>query len=96
MMMGEHEARSEAALSGMVRRTSNLSSVSAADVTLEGTALLIVDPQMDFHEGGSLAVPGAAADAERIARMIADNSRMIDEIVVTMDSHHVSVDLSLF
>ena len=30
-----------------------------------GTCLLIIDPQVDFHEGGSLAVPGATADSER-------------------------------
>ena len=26
--------------------------------------------QIDFHEGGSLAVPGSTEDAKRIARMI--------------------------
>ncbi|CAM9858424.1 unnamed protein product, partial [Laminaria digitata] len=55
-----------------------------------GIALLVVDPQMDFHEGGSLGVPGASADAARIARLIVDHSDEIDELVVTLDSHHVS------
>lgn len=84
-------------LSGMARRGSNLPAAPVAsenEVTLGGTALLIVDPQMDFHEGGSLAVPGATADAERIARFITDHSDDIDELVVTLDTHHVSVELS--
>ena len=80
--------------------------------------LLIIDPQVDFHEGGSLAVssmklklyfhitiskifplywyikiPGATKDAERIAKMINENIDKIDEIYVTMDSHHVSINI---
>lgn len=78
----------EASISGTARRRSNLSS-SAAEVLLGGKALLVVDPQVDFHEGGSLAVPGASEDSERIARLIRDNAEDIDELVVTMDSHHV-------
>lgn len=81
----------EATISGTARRRrSNLTGVSEADVSLGGIALLVVDPQMDFHEGGSLAVPGASADAVRIARLIVDHSNDIDELVVTLDSHHVS------
>lgn len=78
----------EAPISGVARRHSNLSS-SAADVLLGGKALLVVDPQVDFHEGGSLAVPGALADSKRIAGVIRDHAEDIDELVVTMDSHHV-------
>ena len=81
----------EATISGTARRRrSNLTGASEADVSLGGIALLIVDPQVDFHEGGSLAVPGACADAARIARLIVDHSQDIDEVVVTLDSHHVS------
>ena len=32
--------------------------------------LLIIDPQIDFHEGGSLGVPGATKDSERIAALL--------------------------
>eukprot|EP00904_Undaria_pinnatifida_P003287 jgi/Undpi1/1295/HiC_scaffold_11.g04687.m1 len=79
----------EATISGTARRRrSNLTGASEADVSLGGIALLIVDPQVDFHEGGSLAVPGACADAARIARLIVDHSQDIDEVVVTLDSHH--------
>ena len=35
-----------------------------------GVILLIIDPQVDFHEGGSLAISGATADSERITKMI--------------------------
>mmetsp|Transcript_5958 Transcript_5958/g.8428 ORF Transcript_5958/g.8428 Transcript_5958/m.8428 type:complete len:299 (-) Transcript_5958:131-1027(-) len=53
-----------------------------------GTTLLIVDPQNDFHPGGSLAIPKADEDAERIAALIRDNVRSINRVVVTLDSHH--------
>ena len=43
---------------------------------------------------GSLAVPGACADSYRIADMIIDNWKLLDEIIVTLDSHHVRVCLS--
>lgn len=51
-------------------------------------ALVIIDPQNDFHEGGSLAVPGADNDSARIAKMIEENIDKIGEIFVTLDSHH--------
>jgi len=47
--------------------------------------LLIIDPQNDFHEGGSLAVPGATQDSRRIAQLI--RSKRFDNIAVTLDSH---------
>jgi len=47
--------------------------------------LLIIDPQVDFHEGGSLAVKGALADASRIAQLI--ETKRFDNIVVTLDTH---------
>ena len=52
-----------------------------------GTALLIIDPQADFHEGGSLAVAGAKADSARTAQMIQDHMGEIHQISVTLDSH---------
>jgi len=47
--------------------------------------LLIIDPQVDFHEGGSLEVKGALADAARIAKLI--HTKKFDNIVVTLDTH---------
>lgn len=51
------------------------------------TTLLIIDPQNDFHPGGSLAIPTADEDAERIAALIRSRAHEIDRIVVTLDSH---------
>lgn len=66
-------------------------------------ALLIIDPQIDFHpEGGegalyhargSLAVEGANEDSSRIASFIQDHIHCIDDIFVTLDSHHVSYSM---
>jgi nicotinamidase-related amidase len=55
---------------------------------LQKTSLFIIDPQVDFHPGGSLAVPGADEDSERIANMIKKNKQFIHEIFVSMDSHY--------
>ena len=49
--------------------------------------LLLIDPQKDFHPGGSLAIPTADQDAERIATLIRKHGSKIDRIVATMDSH---------
>jgi Amidases related to nicotinamidase len=71
---------------------------STSRIAKGGTTLLIIDPQRDFHEGGSLAVPNASADAKRIASFIRSSitrtkptgpfQSKIDRIVVTLDSHH--------
>ena len=52
--------------------------------------LLIIDPQVDFHPGGSLAIANANDDSERTASLILNNIDHIDDIVVTLDTHHVS------
>lgn len=52
------------------------------------TTLIIIDPQNDFHAGGSLAVPGADEDAVRLADWIGRNAAKIDSIVITLDTHH--------
>ena len=62
-----------------------------ADVTkppADCVTLLIIDPQLDFHGGGSLAVPGADEDAARTATLIESNMEAIDQIVITLDTHH--------
>jgi len=53
-----------------------------------GVALFIIDPQVDFHEGGSLEVAGATGDSERIADLIQKHTNKIDHIYVSLDSHH--------
>ena len=50
------------------------------------TALLVVDVQNDFCEGGSLAVAGGTAVAERISKLLSHDDH--DFIVATRD-HHV-------
>jgi len=50
-------------------------------------ALIIVDVQNDFCEGGSLAVDGGAAVAERISAYLRDESDRYTTIVATRDWH---------
>ncbi|GGL82126.1 nicotinamidase/pyrazinamidase [Microlunatus endophyticus] len=50
------------------------------------TALIVVDVQKDFCEGGSLAVAGGAAVAERISELLAAD-HPYDVVVATRDHH---------
>lgn len=51
--------------------------------------LLIIDPQNDFCDPkGALYVPGAENDMTRLAKMILRLKDKIDDIHVTLDSHH--------
>ncbi|MGL4831033.1 MAG: isochorismatase family protein [Propionibacteriaceae bacterium] len=50
-------------------------------------ALIIVDVQNDFTEGGSLAVSGGAEVAQRIAQYVHDEQQSYDLIVATADWH---------
>lgn len=62
------------------------------NATLE---VLIIDPQNDFCDstGATLPVPGACADAERLARMLKRLKNRIDDIHVTLDTHQL-VDIA--
>lgn len=78
----------------MIRFTNDFTTSTTASGKAP-TILLIIDPQNDFHEAptpdgrpGSLAVKGSNADAERIAKLIREHVQEIDEIFVTLDSHH--------
>merc|ERR1719287_206233 len=51
------------------------------------TTLLLVDVQKDFHPGGSLAIPAAGGDAERIAALLREHPEKITRVVATLDSH---------
>lgn len=54
------------------------------------TALLIIDAQYDFcNPNGTLFVPGAEKDVERIANLIALDGDRIDSIFLTLDTHQV-------
>jgi nicotinamidase-related amidase len=51
--------------------------------------VLIIDPQVDFHEGGNLAVSGADADNKRISEMLFQsfNNSKINSVFVSLDTH---------
>lgn len=51
--------------------------------------LLAIDPQNDFMDiaGAALPVPGASADMQRLADLVAALGAQIGELVVTLDSH---------
>lgn len=51
------------------------------------TALVIVDVQNDFCEGGSLAVAGGADVAGAIAELVAERGGDYDHVVATADWH---------
>lgn len=56
--------------------------------------LLIIDPQEDFcNPNGSLFVPGADQDIDRVADMIERISPKLNDIHVTLDTHHL-VDIA--
>ncbi len=52
-----------------------------------GRALIVVDVQQDFCEGGSLAVPGGAATASRISGHIENHAADYALIIATRDWH---------
>ena len=51
------------------------------------TALVIVDIQNDFCEGGSLAVPGGAAVAAAVSEYLEDHHADYDAVAATQDWH---------
>ena len=56
--------------------------------------LVVIDPQNDFcNPNGSLFVPGADKDIDRLAVMVQRLSTKLDDIHVTLDSHR-KVDIS--
>ncbi|MER7165555.1 nicotinamidase [Micromonospora sp. NPDC000207] len=52
-----------------------------------GSALIIVDVQNDFCEGGSLAVSGGAGVAAAVSRLLAAEPDRWDHVVATKDYH---------
>jgi nicotinamidase/pyrazinamidase len=53
----------------------------------KGRALIIVDVQNDFCEGGSLAVAGGAAVAQRVSEHVVQHAADYDHVVATADWH---------
>lgn len=55
---------------------------------MPSVCLLIIDPQNDFcDKKGTLFVPGATEDMERLTAFIKTSSKYIQNIVVTLDYH---------
>lgn len=54
---------------------------------LSGRALIVVDVQRDFCEGGSLAVTGGASTAARISGWLGSHGDDYDVVVATRDWH---------
>lgn len=57
-----------------------------------GTALLIVDVQNDFTEGGALAVTGGDAVAQGVTAYLADHADDYDVIIASRDWHNAADD----
>lgn len=57
-------------------------------------ALLIVDVQNDFCEGGSLAVEGGSAVAERVTEYLASSDQRYHAVVASRDAHLPLPDLN--
>jgi nicotinamidase/pyrazinamidase len=55
-------------------------------------ALVIVDVQNDFTEGGALGVEGGIAVSEGIARLLADNADRYDLVIASRDWHDADND----
>jgi len=51
------------------------------------SAIIVVDPQPDFFEGGPLPVPGATAASYRIAAFLRERRGDFDLAIVTQDWH---------
>lgn len=49
---------------------------------------LAIDVQQDFMDNGSLGVPGAKDDVERMTRFIYNNMEKITKIAVSIDTHN--------
>ncbi|GGN14779.1 hypothetical protein GCM10010967_59090 [Dyadobacter beijingensis] len=57
---------------------------------MKKTAFLIIDAQYDFcNPNGTLFVPGAEKDVERMANLISLEGDRIDAIFLTLDTHQV-------
>ena len=59
----------------------------AGGIPKGGLCLLVIDQQVDFHPGGSLAIPTANDDAERITTFINEHRCKLSQVVMTLDSH---------
>lgn len=61
--------------------------VEPAATDIVKTLLLVIDPQFDFEDNGTLAVPGAIEDFKRLLRFAYDNLDKITQIMISLDTH---------
>lgn len=59
--------------------------MASATAKKKTNLLVIIDAQIDFHEGGALQVTGAKADCARICNLV--KTKRFDNIIVTLDTH---------
>ncbi|KAJ8569309.1 hypothetical protein ON010_g5951 [Phytophthora cinnamomi] len=59
----------------------------ASEIPEGGLGILVIDQQVSFHPGGSLAIDTANADAARIAAFMSNHTSELSQVVLTMDSH---------
>ncbi|KAF4319488.1 hypothetical protein BBO99_00005631 [Phytophthora kernoviae] len=59
----------------------------ASEIPEGGVGILVIDQQVSFHPGGSLAIASANEDAARIAAFISNHITELSQVVLTMDSH---------
>lgn len=50
--------------------------------------MLVCDPQNDYHEGGTMPIPGSDVISVRIADLILENIKDITELLVSLDTRH--------
>ncbi|GMI24601.1 hypothetical protein TrRE_jg203 [Triparma retinervis] len=53
------------------------------------SALLLIDPQVDFHPSGSLGIPSASKDANRLRSLLELHPSPFQKLFITLDSHHL-------
>lgn len=58
-----------------------------AETDIVKTLLLVIDPQFDFEDNGTLAVPGAAEDFKRLLRFAYNNLDKITKFMISLDTH---------
>lgn len=65
----------------------NSDAVSMSELASNSHAIIVVDPQPDFFEGGPLPIKGATKTAERIAEFLRDRGSNFAMTIVTQDWH---------
>lgn len=61
--------------------------IAPAITDINKTLLLVIDPQFDFEDNGTLSVPGAIEDFKRLLRFAYANLDKISQIIISLDTH---------